>query len=121
MLALYPSAIHGDNSDRRHGSIGGRSDSQGGGRQSTGTTRLQGADLRHYCGQAGGPELGLSEADLGPILKRLAEAEANLGNVELVIGRATDAEQTRHLLAKAGPDSPVLAISAGIFRFEQLQ
>ena len=67
---------------------------------------------------AGKPEdrsWGLSEADLGPILKRLAEAEANLGNVELLIGRATDAQQTTQLLEKAGPDAPVLAISAGIF------
>ena len=47
--------------------------------------------------------------------KRLAEAEKNLGNVEFVIGQASTAEETAQLLAKAGPDAPVLAVSADIF------
>ena len=50
-----------------------------------------------------------------PIIKRLSQAEINLGNVEFVIGRATTAEQTAQLLDKAGPDAPVLAVSADIF------
>ena len=58
---------------------------------------------------------GLSKADITPILKRLTEAEKNLGNVEFVIGQANNARQTAELLAKAGPDAPVLAISADIF------
>jgi len=58
---------------------------------------------------------GLSEAEVDLALKRLAEAEKNLGNVEFVIGQACTAEQTAQLLQKAGPDAPVLAISADIF------
>ncbi len=58
---------------------------------------------------------GLAESDLTPVMKRLALAEKNLGNVEFVIGQASNAEQTVKLLDKAGPDAPVLAISAGIF------
>jgi L-fucose isomerase-like protein len=49
------------------------------------------------------------------VMKRLALAEKNLGNVEFVIGQASNAEQTARLLDKAGPDAPVLAISADIF------
>jgi hypothetical protein len=67
------------------------------------------------AGEPAGRSWGLSEADLAPILKRLAEAQKNLGNVEFVIGRASNAEQTAQLLDKAGPDAPVLAISADIF------
>jgi hypothetical protein len=58
---------------------------------------------------------GLAESDLTPVMKRLALAEKNLGNVEFVIGQASTAEQTLKLLDKAGPDAPVLAISADIF------
>ena len=67
------------------------------------------------AGEPGGRSWGLSEADLAPVMKRLDEAEENLGNVEFVIGRARNAEQTVRLLEKAGPDAPVLAISADIF------
>ncbi|MCU0917626.1 MAG: hypothetical protein MUC88_24145 [Planctomycetes bacterium] len=67
------------------------------------------------AGEPGGRSWGLSEADLAPITKRLAEAEKNLGNVEFIIGRASTAEQTAQLLTKAGPNAPVLAISADIF------
>jgi L-fucose isomerase-like protein len=48
-------------------------------------------------------------------MKRLAQAEKNLGNVEFVIGQASNTEQTTRLLDKAGPNAPVLAISADIF------
>ncbi|MDP2897144.1 MAG: hypothetical protein Q8Q12_11420 [bacterium] len=67
------------------------------------------------AGEPAGRSWGLSEADLAPILKRLSQAEINLGNVEFVIGRASTGEQTAQLLDKAGPDAPVLAVSADIF------
>ena len=67
------------------------------------------------AGKPAGKSWGLSEAELAPVMKRLAEAEKNLGNVEFVIGQASTAEQTAQLLDKAGPDAPVLAISADIF------
>ncbi|MHC4436586.1 MAG: hypothetical protein ACYS3S_04445 [Planctomycetota bacterium] len=67
------------------------------------------------AGKPAGNSWGLSEADLSPIIKRLTQAEKNLGNVEFVIGRASTAEDTEHLLNKAGADAPVLAISADIF------
>jgi len=67
------------------------------------------------AGEPTGRSWGLSEADLAPIIKRLSQAEENLGNVEFVMGRASTAEQTAQLLDKAGPDAPVLAISADIF------
>ena len=67
------------------------------------------------AGEPGGKSWGLSKADLGPVMKRLAQAEKNLGNVEFVIGKASNAEQTARLLDKAGQDAPVLAISADIF------
>ncbi len=61
----------------------------------------------------------LSEAEITPVRKRLAEAERNLGNVEFVIGQASTADQTAQLLAKAGPDAPVLAVSADMFGLSQ--
>jgi hypothetical protein len=67
------------------------------------------------AGKPEGRSWGLSETDLTPIMKRIAQAEKNLGNVEFVIGRASTAEQTARLLDKAGPDAPVLAVSADIF------
>jgi hypothetical protein len=67
------------------------------------------------AGEPAGRSWGLSEADLVPIMKRLSQAEKNLGNVEFVIGQASTGEQTAQLLDKAGPDAPVLAVSADIF------
>jgi len=67
------------------------------------------------AGKPAGRSWGLSEADLEPVMKRLAQAEENLGNVEFVIGQASNADETAQLLDKAGPDAPVLAISADIF------
>jgi hypothetical protein len=57
----------------------------------------------------------LSEAEITAVRKRLAEAETNLGNVEFVIGQASTSEETAQLLAKSGPDAPVLAVSADTF------
>lgn len=67
------------------------------------------------AGKPMGNSWGLAEEDLTPIKKRLAEAEKKLGNVEFVIGQSNTAEQTTKLLAEAGPDAPVLAVSADIF------
>ncbi|KPK37261.1 MAG: hypothetical protein AMJ65_15005 [Phycisphaerae bacterium SG8_4] len=39
---------------------------------------------------------------------RLAKAERDLGNVELVMGQSSSAQETAALLKKAGPEAPVL-------------
>lgn len=67
------------------------------------------------AGKPGDRSWALSEAKITAVRRRLAEAEANLGNVEFVIGQASTAEETTHLLEKSGPDAPVLAVSADIF------
>jgi hypothetical protein len=67
------------------------------------------------AGKPTGKSWGLSEAELAPVMKRLAEAEKNLGNVQFVIGQAANSAQTAELLTNAGPDAPVLAICADIF------
>jgi len=46
---------------------------------------------------------------------RLAEAEKKLGNIELVIGQSRNAQETKTLLEKAGPEVPVLAINVQNF------
>jgi L-fucose isomerase-like protein len=46
---------------------------------------------------------------------RLAKAEKDLGNVELIIGQSGSAEQTSALLEKAGPGAPVLAVNVQNF------
>jgi hypothetical protein len=58
---------------------------------------------------------GTPAAQIEAAKQRLAEAEKNLGNVEFVVGQATNAEEAARLLEEAGPDAPVLAISASIF------
>jgi len=63
---------------------------------------------------------GTPEATIQAAKKRLAEAEKNLGNVEFVVGQATNTEEAARLLEKAGPDAPVLAISASIFGLSQV-
>jgi len=67
------------------------------------------------AGKPGDRSWALSEAEVTAMRKRLAEAETNLGNVEFVIGQASTAKETAQLLAKSGPDAPVLAICADIF------
>ena len=57
-------------------------------------------------------------ADAGQIQAaktRLAKAERELGNVELVMGESVNAQQTAALLEKAGPAAPVLAINVRNF------
>jgi len=46
---------------------------------------------------------------------RLTKAEKELGNVELVMGQSSDAQQTAALLEKAGSAAPVLAINVRNF------
>jgi hypothetical protein len=46
---------------------------------------------------------------------RLAKAERDLGNVELIIGNSNSNEETAAILKKAGPKAPVLAINLNIF------
>lgn len=46
---------------------------------------------------------------------RLQRAEKDLGNVELVMGQAKNAEQTAALLQQAGPKTPVLAVNLNCF------
>ena len=61
----------------------------------------------------------LSEAEVATARARLAEAEKNLGNVEFVIGQASNAAEMAQLLEAAGPDAPVLAVSTDIFGLSQ--
>jgi len=46
---------------------------------------------------------------------RLAEAEAKLGNIELMIGESRSPEETQALLDQSGPEAPVLAINVANF------
>ncbi len=51
---------------------------------------------------------GADDRQIQAIKARLAKAEKDLGNVDLVMGRSTSAEQTAALLKEAGPEAPVL-------------
>lgn len=51
---------------------------------------------------------------------RLAEAEKTLGDVELVMGEARNAEQVKALLEQAGPAVPVLAINVQCFALTRM-
>jgi len=67
------------------------------------------------AGNPSGRSWALAPEELEPIIKRLKQAEADLGNVEFVVGQAANAAQAADLLAKSGPQAPVLAVSADIF------
>ncbi len=87
-------------------------------RDASGSPSSTGSKVRICTIIAGKPadrSWALSEVEIAAVRKRLAEAETNLGNVEFVIGQATTAQQTARLLAKAGPDAPVLAVATDIF------
>ena len=58
---------------------------------------------------------GADITQVNAMTARLKQAERNLGNIELLIGRSTDAEQTTALLKQAGPAAPVLAINTRNF------
>lgn len=51
---------------------------------------------------------------------RLAEAEKKLGNIELLMGDASSAEQTAALLKQAGAGTPVLAINLNCFALTRM-
>ena len=51
---------------------------------------------------------------------RLAKAEKELGNIELLIGEATNADETAALLKKAGAGTPVLAINLNCFALTRM-
>ena len=63
---------------------------------------------------------GADARQMGAMKARLATAEKELGNVELVMGQSDSAEQTAALLEKAGPGAPVLAINLRNFALTQV-
>lgn len=71
------------------------------------------------AGKAPDRSWSLSEAEVSALTRRLSEVERKLGNVEFVVGVASNAAETSELLEHAGPDAPVLAISADIFGLAQ--
>jgi hypothetical protein len=58
---------------------------------------------------------GADPTQIDAMKARLAKAEKQLGNIELVIGHAHSPEETAALLKKAGPEAPVLAINVQNF------
>ncbi len=58
---------------------------------------------------------GADSGQVAAAKARLAQAEKELGNVELLIGQSTSAEQTAVLLKKAGPGVPVVTINTRNF------
>jgi hypothetical protein len=54
---------------------------------------------------------GADAKQIEAVKTRLAKAEKDLGNVELIVGQSSNAQQTAVLLEKAGPAAPVLAIN----------
>ncbi len=71
------------------------------------------------AGKAPDRSWSLSEAEVASLTQRLPEIERSLGNVEFIVGQASAAGETEELLKKAGPEAPVLAISADIFGLSQ--
>jgi len=70
-----------------------------------------------FAGQPGPADRGWNAdaTQLETMKARLARAENELGNVELVIGQAHNAQQTAALLEKAGAGTPVLAVNLHCF------
>lgn len=58
---------------------------------------------------------GADQGQFDAMKARLTKAEDDLGNVELIVGQANNAEQTAALLKQAGPGTPVLAINLQCF------
>jgi hypothetical protein len=63
---------------------------------------------------------GADAGQMEAMKSRLARAEKDLGNVELVMGQSSDAQETAALLAKAGPGTPVLAINLRNFALTRI-
>ena len=58
---------------------------------------------------------GADKTQVEAMKTRLARAEKELGNVELVMGQSSSAQQTATLLKEAGPAAPVLVINVQNF------
>jgi hypothetical protein len=58
---------------------------------------------------------GADIKQIDAIKTHLTQAEKTLGNVELIVGQSSSAQQTAALLDKAGPGAPVLAINVQNF------
>jgi hypothetical protein len=58
---------------------------------------------------------GADDGQIEAMKSRLARAEKDLGNVELIIGHSNNAGETAALLEKAGPGAPVLTINVRNF------
>jgi hypothetical protein len=70
-----------------------------------------------FTGPPGPADRGWN-ADAGQLATmraRLARAERDLGNVELILGESNSNEQTAALLERAGQKTPVLAVNLNIF------
>ena len=63
----------------------------------------------------GDRDWGADARQIEAMKTRLARAEKELGNIELIIGQSNNAQQTAALLEKAGPEAPVLAINVRNF------
>ena len=59
----------------------------------------------------GDRDWGADNNQMNAMKTRLAKAEKDLGNIELIIGQSSSAEETAVLLEKAGSKAPVLAIN----------
>ncbi|MHC4298399.1 MAG: hypothetical protein ACYS7Y_13945 [Planctomycetota bacterium] len=58
---------------------------------------------------------GADVTQIEAMKRRLAKAERDLGNVELVMGESSSSQETATLLEKAGPAAPVLVINVQNF------
>ncbi|MHC4241487.1 MAG: hypothetical protein ACYSU4_03720 [Planctomycetota bacterium] len=58
---------------------------------------------------------GADSGQVDAVKTHLAMAENKLGNIELIMGSSSNAEQTAALLKKAGPEAPVLTVNVQNF------
>jgi len=63
----------------------------------------------------GDRDWGADAGQIEAMRTRLAKAEKELGNIELIIGESNSAQQTAALLEKAGAEAPVLTINVRNF------
>ncbi|MEN6428541.1 MAG: hypothetical protein ABFE13_24600 [Phycisphaerales bacterium] len=63
----------------------------------------------------GDRDWGADAGQVDAVKARLTQVEQELGNVELLIGQSTSAQETAALLEKAGPRTPVLAVNVRNF------
>ncbi|HEX43074.1 MAG TPA: hypothetical protein ENN81_13605 [Phycisphaerales bacterium] len=85
------------------------------------TPRLRPVGKSRICVIITGPpapadrDWGADAGQIAAAKARLAQAEKDLGNVELIMGESNSAEQTAALLKEAGAEAPVLAINVRNF------